>query len=249
MVAVGLYTSDYLSDGYLPVHMDSATELADYLDHVRDQMNMATQQLWKLMAAWSRDQMIDAGMLVYSSVPRDLAHFAGVYEQDDWFLVEDRVQRFRPIHSDEYGGSAIAELVGLVTMSSQQAERLPHEQVGRRPRRDVQRRSPTRCSTTIEWTSTVGPIRGGSSTLPPKTGKYTTTRGKLTQDECNAAARAFTPELSRQGQPVPRRQLGQAPRRRSTRRRAVPRHPGHFDAPRRQGTGAAARRRRSIARA
>ena len=70
MVAVGLYTSDYLSDGYLPVHMDSATELADYLDHVRDQMNMATQQLWKLMASWSRDQMIDAGMLVYSSVPR-----------------------------------------------------------------------------------------------------------------------------------------------------------------------------------
>jgi len=43
------------------------------------------------------------------------------------------------------------------------------------------------------YTASVGPIRGGSSALPPKTGKYTTTRGKLTQDEANALARGFTP--------------------------------------------------------
>jgi len=43
-----------------------------------------------------------------------------------------------------------------------------------------------------EWTSSVGPIRGGSTSLPKKTGLYTTTRGKLTQDEANAAAREFT---------------------------------------------------------
>jgi hypothetical protein len=131
-------------------------------------------------------------MLVYSSVPRDLAHFAGVYEQDDWFLVEDRVQRFRPIHSDEYGGSAIAELVGLVTMSSQQANDYHMSKWAAAPG-EMFSAVPYSVLDDDQWTSTVGPIRGGSSTLPPKTGRYTTTRGKLTQDECNAAARAFTP--------------------------------------------------------
>ncbi len=31
-----------------------------------------------------------------------------------------------------------------------------------------------------------------STSLPPKTEKWTTTQGKLTQDECNSAARNFT---------------------------------------------------------
>ena len=42
-----------------------------------------------------------------------------------------------------------------------------------------------------EFTESVGPIRGGSTSLPSKTAKYTTTRGKLTQEECNQAAREF----------------------------------------------------------
>ena len=46
-----------------------------------------------------------------------------------------------------------------------------------------------------EFTESVGPIRGGSTSLPGKTAKYTTTRGKLTQDECNAAAREFSSTL------------------------------------------------------
>ena len=36
--------------------------------------------------------------------------------------------------------------------------------------------------------SSIGP---GSTSLPAKTAKWTTTQGKLTQDECNAAAKAF----------------------------------------------------------
>ena len=42
-----------------------------------------------------------------------------------------------------------------------------------------------------DWTASVGPIGGGITSLPAKTAKWTTTRGKLTQDECNAAAKAF----------------------------------------------------------
>jgi hypothetical protein len=38
----------------------------------------------------------------------------------------------------------------------------------------------------------LGAVQGKTS-LPPKTAKYTTTRGKLTQDEMNARARDFKP--------------------------------------------------------
>jgi hypothetical protein len=44
-----------------------------------------------------------------------------------------------------------------------------------------------------EWTSTVGPIRPGSTSLRAKTAPYTTTRGKLSQEECNELAREFRP--------------------------------------------------------
>ena len=56
------------------------------------------------MAEWTRDQMLDGGLLVYYSIPKDLFHVAGIYEQDDWFQVEDRVQRFQPLFNDEYAG-------------------------------------------------------------------------------------------------------------------------------------------------
>jgi hypothetical protein len=50
-----------------------------------------------------------------------------------------------------------------------------------------------------EWTGGVGPIRGGSTSLPRKTGLYTTSQGKLTQEECNERARAFVPSTLRDG--------------------------------------------------
>jgi len=144
MVAVGLYTSDYLSNGYIPVHMDNASELADYLDHMRDQMQNATSELWKRMAGWSRDQMIDAGLLVYYAVPKDLAHIAGVYDPADWMMVDERVQRLKPLFNDEYGGMAIAELVGYISLSSQQENPYTMSKYSM-PAQTCGRRSPTRC--------------------------------------------------------------------------------------------------------
>jgi hypothetical protein len=44
-----------------------------------------------------------------------------------------------------------------------------------------------------EWTSTVGAWREGSTSLPAKTAPYTTTRGKLSVDECNRLASEFRP--------------------------------------------------------
>ena len=191
MVAVGLYTSDYLSNGYLPVHMDNASEMADYLDHTREAMATATSELWKRISGWTRDQMIDAGALVYFAVAKDLAHFAGVYEQDDWMLLEDRTQRLKPIMNDEYGNHSIAELVGYISLSSQQNNPYNMNKWSNQPN-DMWSAIPYSVLENEEWTGSVGPIRSGSTSLPKKTGKWTTTKGKLTQDECNAAARAFT---------------------------------------------------------
>jgi hypothetical protein len=192
IVAVGLYTSDYLSDGYIPVHMDSASDLADYLDHLRDQMTEATTEMWKMMAGWTREQMIDSGLLVYYGVLKDLAHFAGVYEQDDWFMVDERVQRFKPLFNDEYGGALIAEIVGYVSLASQQLSEY-HMAKFSDARGEMWTPIPYSVLVDDEWTSTVGPIRSGTSSLPAKTAQYTTTRGKLSLDECNRLAAEFRP--------------------------------------------------------
>jgi hypothetical protein len=170
--------------------MESASELADYLDDQREKMEAATSEMWKMMAGWTREQMIDAGLLVYFAILKDLAHFAGVYDQDDWFEVDERTQRFRPLMNDEYGNSAIAELVGLVSLSSQ--DRGPHR-LARYSRDSTEMWSsiPYSVLSDDNWTAGVGPIGPGSTSLPPKTAKWTTTQGKLTQEECNAAAKAF----------------------------------------------------------
>ena len=191
MIAVGLYTSDYLSDGYIPVAMDNASTMADYLDHSREEMSKTTAELWKVISGWTRDQMIDAGLLVYYAVAKDLAHFAGVYEQDDWFTVEDRTQRLKPIMNDEYGNNSIAELVGYISLASQKNNPYSMSKWSNVDS-DMWSLIPYSVLQGDEWTSSVGPIRGGSSSLPKKTGLSTTTRGKLTQDEANAAAREFT---------------------------------------------------------
>lgn len=190
VVAVGLFTSDWISDGYIPVAMDNAETLADKFDELREAMEQATGEMWKFMAGWTREQMIDAGLLVYSGVAKDLAHFAGVYDQDDWFKVEERVDAFRPIYSDEYGGQLIAEIVGLVSMQSQH-ESPYHMAKYSDQRSEMWTRIPYSVLEDDEWTSTVGPIRHGSTALAAKTAKYTTTQGKLTQDEVNAKAKAF----------------------------------------------------------
>jgi hypothetical protein len=169
--------------------MDNPSDLADYLEHLTGELEDATAGMWKTMAGWSRDQMIDAGLLVYAGVLKDLAHFAGVYEQDDWFKVEERVQRFKPLFNDEYGGSLIAEIVGLVSLTQ---NRSPYHMAKFSDQRgDMWTPIPYSVLVDDEFTESVGPIRSGSTSLPEKTAKYTTTRGKLTQEECNRLAREF----------------------------------------------------------
>jgi hypothetical protein len=192
IVGLGLYTSDFLSDGHIPVHMDSATELADYFDHLRDEMTEATTEMWKMMAGWTREQMIDAGLLVYYGVCKDLAHFAGVYDQDEWFTIDERAQRFKPLFNDEYGNGNIAEIVGYVSLQSQNLSEY-HMAKFSDARGEMWTPIPYSVLADDEWTSTMGPYRNGTTSLPEKTGPYTTTRGKLSMEECNTLAKEFQP--------------------------------------------------------
>lgn len=198
VVAVGLYSSDYLSEGYIPVHMDNASDLADYLDLLREQMADTTSQLWKRMAGWSRDQMIDAGSLVYYGIIKDLAHFAGVYEQDDWFTQDERAQRLKPLMNDEYGRDAVAEVVGFISMSSQQENPYTMSRYAAQPA-NMWSAIPYSVLHDTPSTATGGPMRPGVTSLAPKSALWTTTRGKLTQDECNAAAKGFVPKVHQDG--------------------------------------------------
>ena len=92
IAAVGMYTSDALTDGDVPVGMENADKLAETMESYREILNQATADLWKRIASWSREQMIDAGALVYRRSAKDFAHLAGTYRAGR--LVPDR--RLRP---------------------------------------------------------------------------------------------------------------------------------------------------------
>jgi hypothetical protein len=194
VVAIGLYTSDYLCDGFKPVGMGSADELAATFEDMRDVLRSATNELWKVFATWTRDQMLDAGALVYYSLPRDLAHVAGIYDQNDWFTLDERVQEFRPLFNDEYARDALGEMLGYISYGQQQSHEYTMARYSDLPRH-MESLIPYSVLVDDEFTTTSGPIRPGSTSLPPKSALWTTTRGKLGIDDVNALARSFRPKV------------------------------------------------------
>ncbi len=192
VIAVGLYTSDYLSDGYLPVAMDNPSTLADFLEHERDVLAAATADLWGVMAGWSREQLVDSGLLVYYGVAKDLFHIAGIYDQSEWMMVDERAQRFKPLMNDEYGRDLIAELVGYISLSSQQGNDYVMSKHSGAPG-DMWSTIPYSVLNEDDLSGGVGPIGAGVTSLPEKTSTWTTTAGKLTLDQVNAKARELRP--------------------------------------------------------
>jgi hypothetical protein len=67
LVGAGLYTSDILSDGFIPVGMGSKRELTETFRSLTASIKDANTKLWRRIAGWSRDQMIDAGAIHYFS--------------------------------------------------------------------------------------------------------------------------------------------------------------------------------------
>jgi len=194
VVAVGLYTSDTLSEGYIPVGMDSAVGLTRTFDELNNVVKDASARLWKRIAGWSRTEMLDAGAITYFSVIKDLAHIAGVYEHEDWMTIDERAERFRPILNDEYGRDGLGELLGSMTNPGQQMNEYSMMQHSNLPQRMFSH-IPYSILSGGDFTNTCGPIRPGTSSMSVKTGKYRTTRGLLELDEYNQLARNFTPTV------------------------------------------------------
>lgn len=194
VVAVGCYTSDFLSDGEIPVAMDNADTLADYLEQQTDVLARATTAMWRVMAKWNRDQMTDAGAMIYFGVGKDLFHMAGIFDPDDWFTVDERAQRFKPLLNDEYARDFLAELLGYVDLPSQQGSSYHMSKWTHQPG-EMWWTVPYSVLVDSEHTPTAGPLRPGSTQLPPKRTPYLTTRGRLSLEEYNAAAAEFTPTV------------------------------------------------------
>ncbi|MFT4583051.1 MAG: hypothetical protein ACI8XZ_002809, partial [Gammaproteobacteria bacterium] len=173
VVAVGLYTSDVLTEGYMPVAMETSAELTAAFVALTEKVKDATMKLWKRIAGWSRDQMMDAGAMVYFGIVKDLAHVAGVYAVEDWMMVDERAERFRPLFNDEYSNAALGELVGYISNPSQQLS--PYTMMKHSD-------APTRLYSLIpysiladgDFTRTCGAVRPGITYLPDKADRYTT---------------------------------------------------------------------------
>ena len=189
---IGLYTSDALSEGFMPVGMGSADELAGTFETLTDQIRAATTALWKRMAGWSRDEMMDAGALVYFSLIKDFAHIAGVYDVDDWMTIDPRAARFRPLLNDEFGRDFLGEMVGLVDLPTQRLHDYAMMQHNNNAVRYISQ-IPYAVLNRGERGKALAPIGAGVSHLTAKTGLYTTTAGKLTLDDYNTRAAAFRP--------------------------------------------------------
>ena len=191
LTGVGLYTSDVLSEGHAPVGMGSADELAATFESLTERFRTATVALWKRVAGWSRDQMMDAGAIVYFSIIKDFAHLAGVYEVDDWMKIDERADRFRPLLNDEFGRDFLGELVGLVSMPTQQLHEYAMMQHNDRPVRYL---SHIPYAVLDEGGGeSLASIAPGVSRLGDKQDRYVTSAGVLTLAEYNERARSFRP--------------------------------------------------------
>ena len=193
LAGIGLYTSDPLTEGHVPLGMGSAEELTRTFNQLTAVIKDATRKLWMRMADWNRDQLLDAGALAYFSIVKDLAHVAGVFEVEDWLEIDPRAERFRPLLNDEFANSALGELVGSLTLPSQQTSPF-----GMMRHNDGARRGLTPLPLSVlageDYVPTIGPIQKGSSKLDPKVDRYRTSRGQLTLAKYNELAQQHVPE-------------------------------------------------------
>jgi len=193
LTGVGLYAFDALSDVHIPVGMGSAAELAATFEGLTETVRTATAELWKRISTWSRDEMLDAGAIVYFALIKEFAHVAGVYEVDDWMTVDARADRFRQLFNDEFARDFLGEMVGLVSLPSQQINPYAMMQHNDRPVRYLSL-LPQDVLTDGDYTPTIGDLAPGVSRHGPKADIYTTTAGKLPLAAFNARVREFRPE-------------------------------------------------------
>ncbi len=211
ITGVGLYTSDFLTDRYIPVGMDSKRDLINTLDEMSEQMKEATKKLYRRLSEMTMDQMIEAGIYTYFQCASDVARMAGVYEQSEWEYIDDRTARFWELHNEEFSMdeyvSHFHTMDGLLAAQNDYYIHPVTYSVWRRSGGKGEVPPPGRNANLIparildghDYPRRVNPNglsdSKGSSRLPEKSTKYTFACGKLTQDEMNQAAREFTSPL------------------------------------------------------
>lgn len=193
IVAVGLYTQDNLTHVPIPVGMGSREELTATFNDLNARIKAATAKLWEQMAGWTRDQQLDAGALVYFAIAKEMAHIAGCYDADDWMMIDERTERFRPLLNDEYGNLFLGELVGYISTPSQRMHDYYMMQHTDLPRRALSY-FPYSMLDDADYAPSVGPMRPGVSNLPAKVDRYRTSQGVMSQEEYNRASREFVPD-------------------------------------------------------
>lgn len=216
IVGVGLYTSDIFSERYEPVGMDSAKDLADTFDELVEIMGEATRKVYKRIVGMTAAQRIDAGRITYVQVPVPVTQMAGTFRQSDWDSLDNRSERLRGLYNEEFSMDVYLE--NYATMTGDQggsSEYYLHAEYyngWRRGGRAAGQPLPQTGRAAILVSSNVlrdhdYPRRvnpngladcSGTSSLPPKTGRYRTSLGMLTEDEMNQAARNFHPRLTQE---------------------------------------------------
>ena len=212
IVGFGLYTSDFLTDRYVPVGMDSRQELIDTLNQITQELTQATRNLYSRFAGMTFDQMVEGGIYSYIHAPSETNHMAGVYDTKDWFFVDDRTRRFWPIANEEYGMDAyVDQFAVLLGEQGSSTEYYVHPVAY-----DVWRRSggkgelpppgrnavmvPAHVLSDHDYSLRVN-ANGladakGTSSMEQKSALYTIAGTKMTQDEMNERARAFRSEFT-----------------------------------------------------
>jgi hypothetical protein len=211
IVGFGLYTADFLTDRYVPVGMGSAAELTDALNAITQELTTATRNLYSRFASMTFDQMVEGGIYSYIHAPAETNHMAGVYDQADWFFVDDRTRRLWEIANEEYSMDAYVEqfatLLGRQGSSTDYYLHPTAYDVWRRSGARGELPTPGRNAVLVpahilsdhDYPLRVNPNgladAKGSCSMEPKRGRYTIAGGKLTQDEMNERARAFRSRL------------------------------------------------------
>lgn len=211
VIGVGLYTSDFLTDRYIPVGMGSRKELVDTLNELTDLMTEATRSLYRRFSGYSMDQMIEAGIVTYYQAPVDVLRMAGLYDQSEWDTIEQRTRRLWTLNNEEYSLDSYIDHFNLAAgkLGAQNEyylhpvaygvwrrgggkEELP--QAGR-----TREFVPATVLSDHDYSRRVNPDGVGSLAgdrkLPVKTAGFVTSQGRLSQEEMNEAARNFDSPL------------------------------------------------------
>lgn len=213
VIGVGLYTSDVLTDRYVPVGMGSRRELIDTFDELTLAVGQATRELYSKFAAMDNQQMVEAGIATYLRAPVDLQMIAGVYDHREWDYVDDRTRRLWEVYNEEYSYDAyVDKFAALSGLRGGQSEYYLHPVtygVWRRGGRVGDLPAPGRSGELVpagvlgdgDHSLRVNPGGLSDSTgfwsLPAKHGALTVSSGRMTEDELNAAAREFASPLHR----------------------------------------------------